>query len=87
MISMRDAMLVVVQIRRRDIVLASETSITAWADVTDDVTLDLPIPAMSKGGVALGQGVDGVVSDHPGSAPGRHDRGGCPRPRPSPERN
>jgi len=49
MIRMRDAMRVVAQNRRGDIVIATETSISAWADVTDDVTLDLPIPAMSKG--------------------------------------
>ena len=43
-----------------DIVVTTETSIAAWADVTDNETLHLPIPAMSKGssmalGVALGQ--------------------------------
>ena len=60
MIEMRDAMRVVVQQRRGDIVLATETSILAWADVTRSDTLDLPIPSMSKGssmalGVALAQ--------------------------------
>ena len=40
--------------------MSTETSVGAWADVTDDVTYDLPIPAMSKGssmalGVALAQ--------------------------------
>ncbi len=60
MISMRDAMREIVKLRKDDIVVSTETSIGAWADVTDDVTLDLPIPAMSKGssmalGVALAQ--------------------------------
>ena len=60
MIEMRDAMRAVLQHRKGDIVLSTETSIGAWADVTDDVTLDLPVPAMSKGssialGVALAQ--------------------------------
>lgn len=60
MIEMRDAMRALLKHRRGDIVLPTETSIRAWADVTDDVTLDLPIPAMSKGssmalGVALAQ--------------------------------
>ena len=60
MINMRDAMREIVKLRRDDIVVSTETSIGAWADVTDDVTLDLPIPAMSKGssmalGIALAQ--------------------------------
>jgi phosphonopyruvate decarboxylase len=60
MISMRDAMRVIVEGRHGDIVLATETSIIAWEAVSDDVTLDLPIPSMSKGssmalGVALAQ--------------------------------
>jgi thiamine pyrophosphate-dependent acetolactate synthase large subunit-like protein len=60
MIEMRDAMRAVLRHRKGDVVLSTETSIRAWADVTDDVTLDLPIPAMSKGssmalGVALAQ--------------------------------
>ena len=60
MIDMRDAMRVIVKLRKDDIVVSTETSIGAWADVTDDVTLDLPIPAISKGssmalGVALAQ--------------------------------
>ena len=60
MIEMRDAMRAVLQHRRGDVVLSTETSIRAWADVTDDEMLDLPIPAMSKGssmalGVALAQ--------------------------------
>ena len=55
MIDMRDAMREIVKLRKDDIVLSTETSIGAWADVTDDVTLDLPIPAMSKGSsMALG---------------------------------
>ena len=60
MIDMRDAMREIVKLRKDDIVVSTETSIGAWADVTDDVTLDLPIPAISKGssmalGVALAQ--------------------------------
>lgn len=60
MIEMRDAMRAVLEHRDGDIVVSTETSIGAWADVTDDVTFDLPIPAMSKGssmalGVALAQ--------------------------------
>jgi sulfopyruvate decarboxylase subunit beta len=60
MIEMRDAMREVLKQRDGDIVLTTETSILAWADVSNDVTLDLPIPAMSKGssmalGVALAQ--------------------------------
>ncbi len=55
MINMRDAMREIVKLRKDDIVVSTETSIGAWADVTDDVTLDLPIPAMSKGSsMALG---------------------------------
>ena len=55
MIDMRDAMREIVKLRKDDIVVSTETSIGAWADVTDDVTLDLPIPAMSKGSsMALG---------------------------------
>ena len=55
MIEMRDAMRAVLRHRKGDIVLSTETSIRAWADVTDDETLDLPIPAMSKGSsLALG---------------------------------
>jgi hypothetical protein len=45
MIEMRDAMRAVLRHRKGDIVLSTETSIRAWADVTDDETLDLPIPA------------------------------------------
>ena len=46
--------------RSGDVVLATETSIGPWAEVSDDATLDLPLPAMSKGssmalGVALAQ--------------------------------
>ena len=60
MIEMRDAMRALLQHRREDVVLATETSIWAWADVTNDEALDLPISAMSKGssvalGVALAQ--------------------------------
>ena len=60
MIEMRDAMRAVLQHRRGDVVLTTDTSIRAWAEVTDDETLDLPVPAMSKGssmalGVALAQ--------------------------------
>ena len=60
MIDMRDDMREIVKLRKDDIVVSTETSIGAWADVTDDVTLHLPIPAMSKGssmalGVALAQ--------------------------------
>ncbi len=60
MIDMRDAMRAVLRHRRGDVVLSTETSIGAWAEVSDDETLDLPIPAMSKGssmalGVALAQ--------------------------------
>ena len=60
MIDMRDAMRAVLRHRKGDVVLSTETSIDASADVTDDETLDLPIPAMSKGssmalGVALAQ--------------------------------
>lgn len=60
MIEMRDAMRAVLEHRDGDVVISTETSIGAWADVTDDVTFDLPIPAMSKGssmtlGVALAQ--------------------------------
>ena len=55
MIEMRDAMRAVLRHRKEDVVLTTETSIRAWADVTDDETLDLPIPAMSKGSsMALG---------------------------------
>ena len=50
----------VLQHRDGDVVLSTETSIRAWADITDDATLDLPVPSMSKGssmalGVALAQ--------------------------------
>jgi phosphonopyruvate decarboxylase len=60
MIEMRDAMRVVVEHRSGDVVLTTETSIGAWAEVSDDVTLDLALPTMSKGssmalGVALAQ--------------------------------
>ena len=60
MIDMRDAMKAVIDHRRGDLVLTTETSTLAWQDVTDDDALDLPIPAMSKGssmalGVALAQ--------------------------------
>ena len=60
MIEMRDAMRAVLRHRKGDIVVSTETSIGAWDDVTDDETLDLPIPAMSKGssmalGVAIAQ--------------------------------
>ncbi|MCH8869220.1 MAG: thiamine pyrophosphate-binding protein [Chloroflexi bacterium] len=60
MIDMRDAMKAVIDHRRGDLVLTTETSTLAWQDVTDDDSLDLPIPAMSKGssmalGVALAQ--------------------------------
>ena len=60
MIEMRDAMRSLLRHRREDVVLATETSIWAWADVTIDEALDLPISAMSKGssvalGVALAQ--------------------------------
>ena len=60
MIEMRDAMRAVLSHRRGDVVVTSDTSVIAWADVTDDETLDLPNPAMSKAsslalGVALAQ--------------------------------
>ncbi len=60
MIEMRDAMRAVLRHRKGDVVLPTETSIRAWADVTDDETFDLPTPCMSKGssialGVALAQ--------------------------------
>lgn len=60
MIDMRDAMKAVIDHRKDDVVLTTETSTLAWQDVTDDDTLDLPVPAMSKGssmalGVALSQ--------------------------------
>ncbi len=60
MIHMRDAMRAVLSHRRGDVVLATETSVGAWSDVSTDVTLDLAVPAMSKGssialGVALAQ--------------------------------
>ena len=60
MIDMRDAMKAVIDHRRGDLVLTTETSTLAWQDVTDDDSLDLPIPAMSKGssmalGLALAQ--------------------------------
>ena len=60
MIEMRDAMRVIQDLRRGDVVLTTETSTMAWKDVARDPTLDLPIPAMSKGssvalGVALAQ--------------------------------
>ena len=45
MIEMRDAMRAVLLHRKGDVVLTTETSVDAWADVTDDETLDLPIPA------------------------------------------
>ena len=56
MIEMRDAMRVVLKHRKGDVVVANETSIHAWADVTDDETLDLPTPSMGKG-VSVGLGV------------------------------
>ncbi|HJO82156.1 MAG: thiamine pyrophosphate-dependent enzyme [SAR202 cluster bacterium] len=60
MIHMRDAMRAVLSHRSDDVVLATETSVGAWSDVSTDVTLDLAVPAMSKGssialGVALAQ--------------------------------
>ena len=55
MIEMRDAMRAVLQHRKGDIVVPTETSIRAWQDVSVDKTLDLPIPAMGKGSsMALG---------------------------------
>ncbi len=60
MIHMRDAMRAVLSHRSDDVVLATETSVGAWSGVSTDVTLDLAVPAMSKGssialGVALAQ--------------------------------
>ena len=60
MIEMRDAMRAVLRHRKGDIILTTETSIWAWADVAEDETLDLPMPVMSKGssmalGLALAQ--------------------------------
>ncbi len=60
MIHMRDAMRAVLSHRSDDVVLATETSVGAWSDVSTDATLDLAVPAMSKGssialGVALAQ--------------------------------
>ena len=55
MIEMRDAMRAVVTHREGDVVLATETSIGAWQDVSEDDSLHLPIPSMSKGSsMALG---------------------------------
>jgi phosphonopyruvate decarboxylase len=55
MIEMRDAMRAVLSHREGDVVLATETSIGAWQDVSADDNLHLPIPAMSKGSsMALG---------------------------------
>ena len=55
MIEMRDAMRAVLKHRKGDVVVANETSIHAWAEVTDDETLDLHTPCMGKGGpLALG---------------------------------
>ena len=55
MIEMRDAMRVVLQHRDGGVVVSTETSIGAWAEVTNDLTFDLPIPAMGNGSsMALG---------------------------------
>lgn len=55
MIEMRDAMRSVLQYRRGDVAVLTETSIISWNDVTDDETLDLNTPSMGKGSsLALG---------------------------------
>lgn len=64
MIEMKDAMRVIQKQRQGDIVVTTETSVLAWEELSEaesqDETLDLPMPAMSKGssmalGVALAQ--------------------------------
>ena len=55
MIEMRDAMRAVLEHRDGDVVLATETSIAAWQEVSEDDSLHLPLPVMSKGSsMALG---------------------------------
>ena len=60
MIELRPAMRAALRHRKGDVVLTTDASILAWADVTQNETLDLPVPAMSKGssmalGLALAQ--------------------------------
>ena len=55
MIEMRDAMRAVLEHRDGDVVLATETSVAAWQDVSEDDSLHLPLPVMGKGSsMALG---------------------------------
>ena len=49
MIDVFDAMRVVLRHRDGDIVVPTEMAVGAWADVTEDPSLDVPNPAMSKG--------------------------------------
>ena len=49
MIEMRDAMRAVLEHRDGDVVLATETSVAAWQDVSEDDSLHLPLPVMGKG--------------------------------------
>ena len=55
MIDVHEAMRAVLQYRDGDLVVPTEMAVSAWADVTDDPSLDLPVSAMSKGSsVGLG---------------------------------
>ena len=55
MIEMEDAMRAVLQHRKDDVVITTETSIPLWEDVTEIQGINLATPAMSKGSsLALG---------------------------------
>ena len=60
MIDVRDAMRAVLKHRKGDLVVSTEMAVLAWADVSDDWSLDIGMPSMSKGssmalGMALAQ--------------------------------
>ena len=49
MIDVHEAMRAVLRHRDGDLVVPTEMAVSAWAEVTDDPSLDLPTSAMSKG--------------------------------------
>ena len=73
MIDVHEAMRAVLQYRDGDLVVPTEMAVSAWADVTDDPSLDLPISAMSKGS-SVGLGARSRLSRPAGGRLGRRRR-------------
>ena len=73
---MRDAMRVVMQHRKGDVILATETSIYAWADVTEPAAGQRPIARadLRVSILALLVSPTGATASHPSPQPGNAGR-------------